>query len=81
MLGTESAEASNAPIPAKESQSKESTAESIVGIQHRLVRIRLLWTSADFVPAGSGYLPPKPRIPTALVGHTLSHEQLAPLRC
>lgn len=86
ILVTESVEASHAPIPSKEGpskegQSKESTAVSLVGIEHRLVRIRLHWTTPDFVRSGYGYLPPQPPTPISLVGHTLSHELLAPLRC
>ena len=62
-------------------ESKETCAESVVGIEHRLVRVRLHWTTAEFMPAGYGYLRPKQQMPTPPVGHTLSHELLAPLRC
>ena len=76
MLGTESTEVTNVPT-----ESKEACSESIVGIEHRLVRIRLHWTTTDFLPVGHGYLSSKPPIPSSHVGHKLSHELLAPLRC
>lgn len=75
VLTAESAESSTP------TESKETCAESVVGIEQRLVRIRLHWTTADFMPAGHGYLPPKRQVPTPPVGHSLSHELLAPIRC
>jgi len=76
LMSAETAETSTTP-----SESKEACPQSIVGIEHRLVRVRLHWTTVDFVPAGLAHSPLKQQIAAPLVGHTLSDELLAPLRC
>jgi hypothetical protein len=75
LLNSESTE-SNTPT-----ESKEACAEFVVGIQQRLVKVRMHWTTADFMPTDDGYLPPKRQVPMPSVGHFLSHELLAPIRC
>lgn len=62
-------------------ESKESCKESVVGVDSRLVRIRILWTTAHRMPAGHGYVRPSSQQIDPSLGHTLSHELLAPLRC
>jgi hypothetical protein len=62
-------------------QAKESSVECVVGIESRVLRVRLLWTAAELLPSGHGYLRPRPQIARSLIGHTLSNELLAPLRC
>ena len=76
ILGTENAEASNT-TPG----SKEACAESVVGIEHRLVGICLFGPKVGFAPTRAGYLPPIRQMPAPVVGHRLTHELLAPLRC
>lgn len=76
MLGFESTETNTTPT-----ETKEACPESVVGIEHRLVRVRLLWTSVDFLPVGFAHSPLKQQVLASVVGHTLSHELLAPLRC
>jgi hypothetical protein len=77
LLANESAEANNLPAESKESTTKEA----VVGIQHRLVRIRLLWSAAQLLPALRTDAPTIRPVPRSIVGHTLSNELLAPLRC
>jgi hypothetical protein len=64
-----------------QTQAKESSVECVVGIESRILRIRILWTAPELLPAGHGYLRPRPQIAYPLIGHTLSNELLAPLRC
>lgn len=66
---------------ANQTQAKESSVEYVVGIESRVLRVRVLWTSPELLPAGHGYLSPRPQIAHPLIGHTLSNELLAPLRC
>jgi hypothetical protein len=62
-------------------QAKESSVECVVGIESRVLRVRLLWTAPELLPSGHGYLRPRPQVAHSLIGHTLSNELLAPLRC
>ena len=77
LLASESAEANNLPAESKES----TTNEAVVSVQHRLVRIRLLWTTAQLMPTPRADVPTLRPIPRSTVGHTLTNELLAPLRC
>jgi hypothetical protein len=64
-----------------QSEAKESSVECVVGIESRILRVRILWTAPELLPAGHGYLRPRPQLAHPLIGHTLSNELLAPLRC
>lgn len=75
LMASEGAESCN------QTQAKESSVECVVGIESRVLRVRLLWTSPELLPSGHGYLQPRPQIAHPLIGHTLSNELLAPLRC
>ncbi len=77
LLACESIETTSSPTQSKES----SKTESFVGVQYRLVRIRILWTSAHRLPADQVSSPSRRAVHAAIVGHTLSNELLAPLRC
>jgi hypothetical protein len=77
LLASESAEANNLPTESKESAAKEA----VIGVQHRLVRIRLLWVNSHLVPMPQASRPTIWSVPRSIVGHTLSNELLAPLRC
>jgi hypothetical protein len=79
---------STGPLLASESgescsptQAKESSVECVVGIESRVLRVRLLWTAPELLPSSHGYQRPRPQLAHSLIGHTLSHELLAPLRC
>jgi hypothetical protein len=75
LLTTESVESSTP------TETKETCAQVAVGFERRLVRVRLHWVTADFTPTGYGYLPPHRQVPAPPVGHALSQELLAPIRC
>lgn len=75
LMASEGAESCNP------TQAKESSVECVVGIESRVLRVRVLWTSPKLLPSGHGYLRPRPQIAHPLIGHTLSNELLAPLRC
>jgi hypothetical protein len=77
LLASESTEANNLPAESKEN----STKEAVMSVQHRLVRIRILWTAAEFMPTPRADVPSVRSVPRSTVGHTLTNELLAPLRC
>ncbi len=63
-------------------ESKQSCTEAAMSLKTRLVRVLLLWTFPHVLPVDTFCDSAAPRQqPAPLVGHTLSSELLAPLRC
>lgn len=76
VLASESLEAPTTPV-----ESKEPCTEVVVALETRLVRVRQLWTFPSILSVDAFYSAPAKQHPVPLVGHTLSNELLAPLRC
>lgn len=77
VMASDSVEATGSP-----SQSKEASTESVISIQnHRPSRIRVHGFSAGLLPLSYGYVPLVRQSLVPIIGHTLSAELLAPLRC
>jgi hypothetical protein len=77
LVANESVEVSNLPV-----ESKESTPPyAAMGVQHRLTGIRQLSTPSKLALVPYSIVRSGRLAPRSIIGHMLSHELMAPLRC